>query len=74
MVGHSGTTVTELVYRHLLKPVIQTGATVIDQLSRSKRSWAPFDRLRARSVTGVVTQLVTQVRRRRVAKGCLTRS
>ena len=29
LVGHSGTTVTELVYRHQLKPVIQTGATVM---------------------------------------------
>ena len=26
LVGHSGTTVTEFVYRHQLKPVIQTGA------------------------------------------------
>jgi integrase len=25
LVGHSGTTVTELVYRHQLRPVIQTG-------------------------------------------------
>jgi integrase len=32
LVGHSGTTVTELVYRHQLKPVIQTGATVMDSL------------------------------------------
>lgn len=32
LVGHSGTTVTELVYRHQLRPVIQTGATVMDQL------------------------------------------
>lgn len=30
LVGHSGTTVTELVYRHQLWPVIQTGATVMD--------------------------------------------
>jgi hypothetical protein len=30
--GHRGTTVTELVYRHQLRPVIQTGATVMDQL------------------------------------------
>jgi hypothetical protein len=28
LVGHSGTAVTELVYRHQLKPVIQSGATV----------------------------------------------
>ena len=32
LVGHSGTTVTELVYRHQLRPVIQTGAIVMDQL------------------------------------------
>lgn len=32
LVGHSGTTFTELVYRHQLKPVIQTGATVMDRL------------------------------------------
>lgn len=34
LVGHSGTSVTELVYRHQLRPVIQTGATVMDQLFR----------------------------------------
>ena len=38
LVGHSGTTVTELVYRHQLKPVIQTGATVMDQLFGSNGS------------------------------------
>ena len=32
LVGHRGTTVTELVYRHQLRPVLQTGATVIDRL------------------------------------------
>jgi hypothetical protein len=32
LVGRSGTSVTELVYRHQLRPVIQTGATVMDQL------------------------------------------
>lgn len=37
LVGHSGTTVTELVYRHQLRPVIQTGATVMDQLFRLDR-------------------------------------
>lgn len=36
LVGHAGTTVTELVYRHQLKPVIQTGATVMDQLFGSR--------------------------------------
>ena len=32
LVGHSGTTVTELVYRHQLRPVLQTAATVMDRL------------------------------------------
>jgi integrase len=32
LVGHSGTTVTELVYRHQLRPVVQTGATIMDLL------------------------------------------
>ncbi len=32
LVGHRGTTVTELVYRHQLRPVLQTGATVMDLL------------------------------------------
>ena len=37
LVGHSGTAVTELVYRHQLRPVLQTGATVMDELFRSDR-------------------------------------
>lgn len=32
LVGHSGTSVTELVYRHQIRPVIQTGAVVTDTL------------------------------------------
>ena len=40
LVGHSGTTVTELVYRHQLKPVIQTEATVMDQLFGRKSEGA----------------------------------
>lgn len=32
IVGHSGTNVTEVVYRHQIRPAIQTGATVMDQL------------------------------------------
>ena len=36
LVGHSGTSVTELVYRHELKPVIQTVATMMDQLFKPK--------------------------------------
>ena len=32
LVGDNGTSVTELVYRHQLRPVIQTGGTVMDRL------------------------------------------
>ena len=32
LVGHSGTSVTDLVYRHRIRPVIQTGATAMDRL------------------------------------------
>lgn len=32
LVGHSGTSVTELVYRHQIRPVIQTGAIAMDAL------------------------------------------
>ena len=40
LVGHSGTTVTELVYRHQIRPVIQAGATVMDRLFGHGRSGA----------------------------------
>lgn len=32
LVGHSGTSVTELVYRHQILPVLQTGAVAMDTL------------------------------------------
>lgn len=32
LVGHAGTSVTEAVYRHELRPVLQTGASVMDRL------------------------------------------
>ena len=32
LVGHSGTTVTEKVYRHQLRPVLLTGAVVMDKI------------------------------------------
>lgn len=32
LVGHQGTRVTEQVYRHELRPIIQTGATAMDTL------------------------------------------
>ncbi|MBW1601778.1 site-specific integrase [Streptomyces sp. JJ66] len=35
LVGHSGTAVTELVYRKQIRPVIQTGATAMDAIFRS---------------------------------------
>ena len=40
LVGHSGTTVTELVYRHQLRPVIQTSATVMNRLFSADRRQA----------------------------------
>ena len=40
LVGHSGATVTDLVYRHQLRPVIQTGAIVMDQLFSGNRRQA----------------------------------
>ncbi len=32
LVGHSSTSVTELVYRHQIRPVVQSGATIMDRL------------------------------------------
>jgi hypothetical protein len=32
LVRHSETSVAELVYRHQIRPVIQTGATAMDRL------------------------------------------
>lgn len=32
LVGHSGTSVTELVYRHQIRPVVEHGATAMDRL------------------------------------------
>lgn len=32
LVGHSGTSVTELVYRHQIRPVIESGATEMDRI------------------------------------------
>ena len=45
LVGHSSTSVTELVYRHQIRPVIQSGATIMDRLFGS-----PADRRAARAV------------------------
>lgn len=32
LVGHSGTSVTELIYRKQIRPVVQNGATAMDEL------------------------------------------
>lgn len=32
LVGHSGTSVTEQVYRHQIRPVLQDGATAMDRM------------------------------------------
>jgi len=37
LVGHSGTSVTELVYRHQVRPVLQTGAVAMDSLGAGTR-------------------------------------
>jgi len=36
LVGHSGTSVTELVYRHQIRPVVEHGATAMDRIFRQK--------------------------------------
>lgn len=36
LVGHKGTAVTELVYRHQIKPVMQDGATAMDRIFPSE--------------------------------------
>jgi integrase len=38
LVGHSGTTVTETVYRHQIRPVVQGGAQVMDRLFPARRT------------------------------------
>ena len=40
LVRHSGTNVTELVNRHQIRPVIQTGATIMDRLFGQANSGA----------------------------------
>ncbi len=43
LVGHSGTSVTEAVYRKQIRPVIQTGAVAMDRIF-SDRAEPPDDR------------------------------
>jgi len=42
LVGHSGTTVTETVYRHEIRPALTTGATAMDKILTRKRTPARF--------------------------------
>ena len=44
LMGHSGTTVTETVYRHEIRPALTTGATAMDQILTRKRSPARLPR------------------------------
>jgi integrase len=36
LVGHSGTTVTEAIYRHQIRPVVEEGAMAMDRIFRAK--------------------------------------
>jgi len=38
LVGHSGTTVTETVYRHEIRPALTTGATAMDKILAKERT------------------------------------
>jgi len=38
LVGHSGTTVTEVVYRHEIRPALTKGATAMDKILNKKRA------------------------------------
>ena len=37
LMGHSGTTVTETVYRHEIRPALTKGATAMDKILREKK-------------------------------------
>jgi hypothetical protein len=63
LVGHSSTSVTELVYRHQIRPVIQSGATIMGSALRfAGRPSRCQDcrRRRDQEPATLVTQLVTQ--------------
>jgi hypothetical protein len=38
LMGHSGTTVTETVYRHEIRPALTTGATAMDKILAKERT------------------------------------
>lgn len=44
LVGHSGTTVTETVYRHEIRPALTTGATAMDKILAKERTSARLPR------------------------------
>jgi integrase len=48
LVGHSSTSVTELIYRHQIRPVIQSGATIMDRLFGSPGGRRAADAVAAR--------------------------
>ena len=58
LVGHSSTSVTELVYRHQIRPVIQSGATIMNRLFGS-----PADR-RAAGALAPINGVKNQARPR----------
>jgi hypothetical protein len=40
LVGHVSTTVTEIVYRHEIRPALTKGATAMDKIFKKKRKSA----------------------------------
>ena len=38
LMGHSGTTVTETVYRHEIRPALTKGAEAMDKIFKKKRA------------------------------------
>ncbi len=41
--GHSSTAITETVYRHQLRPIIETGASAVNELFEDRPSSTPSD-------------------------------
>jgi len=38
LIGHGATTVAELSYRHRIRPVVQTGASVLHEIYKANRN------------------------------------
>ncbi len=47
LMGHSGTSVTETVYRHEIRPALTTGATAMNQILKIKQTTPVASRHRA---------------------------